>query len=120
VNQNQRAGLALASQGLLQGGPLIYVAWGSHCDAGTYTGKVAAFHLVSGALQLSAAFDDEGSSGSKGGIWMSGVAPAVTVPPESQNVADVYLASGNARSVPAVATTEKMRFGSMTPATRLR
>jgi hypothetical protein len=96
LNQNQRAGLALASQGIVPGGPLIYVVWGSHCDAGTYTGRVAAFHLVSGALQLSAAFDDEVSSGKEGGIWMSGAAPAVNPRGEKEyDAADVYLASGN-------------------------
>jgi hypothetical protein len=96
LNQNQRAGLALAGQGVLKGGPLIYVVWGSHCDTGTYSGTVAAFQLVSGALQLSAAFRDEGSSGSEGGIWMSGAAPAVNQRGKGgQNVADVYLASGN-------------------------
>jgi len=95
LNQNQRAGLALASQGILPGGPLIYVVWGSHCDAGTYTGRVAAFHLVSGALQLSAAFDDE-VSGREGGIWMSGAAPAVNPRGEKEHyAADVYLGSGN-------------------------
>jgi hypothetical protein len=97
LNQNQRAGLALASQGTLPGGPLIYVVWGSHCDRGTtYTGRVAAFHLVSGGLQLSAAFDDEVSGGREGGIWMSGAAPAVNPRGEKEHdAADVYLASGN-------------------------
>jgi len=87
-NQNQRAGLALASQGGISGGPLVYVAWGSHCDERPYSGELAAFHLVAGALQLSAVFDDESAGGSRAGIWMSGVAPAV-------HASDVYLATGN-------------------------
>ena len=87
-NQNQRAGLALASQGSISGGPLVYVAWGSHCDERPYTGMLAAFHLVSGSLQLSAFFNDESSSGTRAGIWMSGVAPAV-------HASDVYMATGN-------------------------
>ena len=106
VNENQRAGLALVSQGNTPGGPLVYVAWGSHCDSsltGTgmapYTGWAAAFHFLpgnpQGALTLSASFNDEASGGTQAGIWMSGAAPAVTTAPESPTIADVFLATGN-------------------------
>jgi hypothetical protein len=102
VNQNQRPGLALVSQGDTPGGPQVYVAWAGHCDASIttngqapYTGWVAAFQYTPGTLNLSESFNDEGSSGTQGGIWMSGAAPALSTGPESSTIADVYLATGN-------------------------
>jgi hypothetical protein len=108
VNQNQRPGLALVSQGDTPGGPQVYVAWAGHCDSSIttgglapYTGWVAAFHYTpgspAGTLSLSQSFNDEGSGGSdpQGGIWMSGAAPALSTAPESSTIADVYLATGN-------------------------
>jgi hypothetical protein len=103
LNENQRAGLALVGQGTTPGGPQVYVAWGSHCDASSgapaYTGWVAAFHYTpgnpQGTLTLSESFNDEGSGGTQGGIWMSGAAPALSTSPESSTIADVYLATGN-------------------------
>ncbi len=92
--QNQRAGLALVTQGTTLE-PWIYVAWGSHCDGTPYNGIVASFQYSSGALTLDTVFYTESPTGSRGGIWMSGAAPAVTQAPESITTADVYLASGN-------------------------
>lgn len=94
---NQRAGLAVTHDS--SGNPLIYVAWGSHCDTGDYTGKVGVFTLSGSGptLTLLAVFDDEpsGTSGANaGGIWMGGAAPAVDDSPCTGNC-DVYLASGN-------------------------
>jgi hypothetical protein len=127
VNENQRAGLALVSQGNTPGGPLVYVAWGSHCDSsltGTgqtpYTGWVAAFHFLpgnpQGALTLSASFNDEASGGTQAGIWMSGAAPAVTTAPESPTIADVFLAPATARSTARTNTARVCSVCTMTPA----
>jgi hypothetical protein len=100
LNQNQRAGLALVSQGAipLGGGPNVFVTWASHCDGGAYNGWVAAFHYTpvpTPTLQFVSSFNDEGTGGSDGGIWMSGAAPAASEAATSQNHADVYLATGN-------------------------
>lgn len=102
MNQNQRPGLALVSQGHTPGGPQVYVAWSGHCDASIttggfapYTGWLAAFQFTPGVLFLSQTFNDEGSTGTQGGIWMSGAAPALSTAPESSTIADVYLATGN-------------------------
>lgn len=98
-DQNQRAGLAIAHDS--SGNPLIYVAWGSHCDMGSWSGKVAVFTMTSvggtPTLSILAAFDDEPSSvtgANDGGIWMGGAAPAVDDSPCTGNC-DVYLATGN-------------------------
>ncbi len=101
LNQNQRAGLALVSQSpTLE--PWIYVAWASHCDAPPYNGIVASFLYSTSLNQLTldTVFNTESSSGSRGGIWMSGAAPAVTSTPESTIVTDVYLSSGNGQFTP--------------------
>lgn len=98
--QNQRAGLAVMHDS--NGNPLIFVAWGAHCDTGTYTGKVAVFTLQSlggtPTLYILAVFDVEPSTSTgatySGGIWMSGAAPAVDDSTCTGNC-DVYLASGN-------------------------
>jgi hypothetical protein len=66
--QNQRAGLALSHD--TNGDPLIYVSWGSHCDATfsgyNYSGRVAVFEVNGGtspaSFQLLDVFDDEAGS----------------------------------------------------------
>jgi hypothetical protein len=98
VNQNQRAGLALTHDAA--NNPLIYVAWGSHCDSGSYAGYVGLFKFSSGSFSLLAAFTTEGGvagtlQGSQGGIWMSGSAAAIDDSGESSPSGDVYLSSGN-------------------------
>src|SRR6202035_2447154 len=77
--QNQRAGLAL-----LNG--VVYIAWGSHGDIGTYYGWIQGFNAATLA-QVSVFNDDVGAGG--GGIWMSGGAPAA----DSTN--NMYVITGN-------------------------
>ncbi len=102
--QNQRAGLALTKSA--NGSPLVYVAWGSHCDTLPYNGIVGVFTLTQSGgtytLGLVGAFDDEGYQVGKnpsypnGGIWMSGAAPAIDdLSSETSPSGDLYLASGN-------------------------
>jgi hypothetical protein len=79
LSQNQRAGLAL-----LNG--VVYIAWGSHGDIGTYYGWIAGYNAATLA-QVSVFNDDPGAGG--GGIWMSGGAPAA----DSSN--NMYVISGN-------------------------
>ena len=79
LSQNQRAGLAL-----LNG--VVYIAWGSHGDIGTYYGWIQGFNAATLA-QVSVFNDDVGAGG--GGIWMSGGAPAA----DSTN--NMYVITGN-------------------------
>ena len=95
LGNNQRAGLALTDTA---GTPYIVVAWGSHCDSGSYTGVVGLFKYSSGSLSLLTSFDDEGSGaapGPNGGIWMSGAAPAIDDSGETSPSNDAFLAVGN-------------------------
>ena len=65
-SQNQRAAL------LLQNG-LVYIAWGSHCDYGTYHGWLMAYDyrsLTQRGVWLTT------PNGSEGAIWESGSGPA--------------------------------------------
>jgi len=72
--------------GLLEINGTIYTAWGSHCDAGTYTSWVMAYSAdtlkQTGVLNLV-------PNGSDGGIWMSGTAPAADA------TGNIYLILGN-------------------------
>jgi len=97
--ENQRAALALTYAG---GTPQVTVAWGSHCDSGTFVGITATFTLTPGpetTLMPVAAFNDQLGAVQKsdGGIWMSGAGLAVDdlagqgVPPTG----DIFLATGN-------------------------
>src|SRR5207245_2221966 len=74
--QNQRSGLVLTYDANLN--PQVYIAWGSHCDAGAYYGWVMKYTVTGGILspQPSAYFLATQGSGEKGGIWMGGGAPA--------------------------------------------
>jgi len=65
--QNQRPGLAL-------NGNNVYVTWASHGDNGPYHGYIYAFDKTS--LAQGATYNDT-PSGSQGGIWMAGAAPAI-------------------------------------------
>jgi hypothetical protein len=65
--QNQRAGLVLS-------GTSVYVTWASHGDQGPYHGFIYQFDKTS--LAQLATFNDT-PTGSLGGIWMAGAAPAV-------------------------------------------
>src|SRR3984893_6802239 len=79
LSQNQRAGLAL-----LNG--VVYIAWGSHGDIGTYYGWIVGYN-ASTLAQVSTFNDDPGVG--FGGIWMAGGAPAA----DSSN--NMYVISGN-------------------------
>jgi len=79
VSQNQRAGLAL-----LNG--VVYIAWGSHGDVGTYYGWILGYK-ASTLAQVSVFTDTPGAG--MGGIWMAGGAPAV----DSTN--NMYVITGN-------------------------
>jgi hypothetical protein len=79
LSQNQRAGLAL-----LNG--VVYIAWGSHGDIGTYYGWIVGYNAAT--LAQASAFNDDPGVGF-GGIWMSGGAPAA----DSSN--NLYVITGN-------------------------
>jgi hypothetical protein len=79
LSQNQRAGLAL-----LNG--VVYIAWGSHGDIGTYYGWILGYNAAT-LTQVSVFNDDPGVG--FGGIWMSGGAPAA----DSSN--NLYVITGN-------------------------
>jgi hypothetical protein len=72
--------------GLLELNGAIYTIWGSHCDAGRYTGWVMAFSAATlkqiGVLNLT-------PNGNDGGIWMSGAAPAADA------AGNIYFILGN-------------------------
>jgi uncharacterized protein (TIGR03437 family) len=76
----QRPGLALANGN-------VYVAFGSHSDAGPYHGWVIAYS--SSNLQQQVAVFSTTPNGNAGGIWQAGRAPAIDA------AGNVYVASGN-------------------------
>jgi hypothetical protein len=99
ANENQRAGLALSYDA--NNNPLIWVTWGSHCDAGTYTGLIALFTVENSQLTLLAVYDNGVNPGMEdnGGIWMAGAAPVIDdegLTPTN----DVYFVTGNGRVNP--------------------
>ncbi len=77
--QNQRAGLVLS-------GSNVYVTWASHGDNGPYHGYIYEYDKTS--LTQLATFNDT-PSGSLGGIWMAGAAPAV------DSSGNLYCITGN-------------------------
>lgn len=60
--------------GLLEFNGTIYTTWGSHCDQGAYTSWVIAYSADT--LKQTAVLNLV-PNGNRGGIWMSGAAPAV-------------------------------------------
>jgi hypothetical protein len=92
-SQNQRAGLTLVDYA--GGEANIFATWGSHCDAGSYSGFLMEFDYdyVTPSMETTIdVFNDEtGVGASAGGIWMSGGAPAVT----SGSAAGIFLSVGN-------------------------
>ena len=106
--QNQRAALALAHD--LAGNPLIFVAWGGHCDHTPYTGKLGVFTVTTNSTTCSAqgqtspcmipvaTFDAAGSSGgtsAQSGIWMGGSGPVIDDTTSYTNSISLYLSTGN-------------------------
>jgi len=87
---NQRPGLALVNG-------VVYISWASHGDTGAfYHGWVVGYNAAN--LTRSAVFNDSlnavsGISYCRGGIWMSGGAPAADT--DANNVTSLYLISGN-------------------------
>ena len=85
LRQNQRPGLALANG-------TVYVGWASHGDVDTYHGWVMSFSastLARTNVWNSTPNNLSGTSYCRGGIWMSGGAPAI----DSSN--NVYVMTGN-------------------------
>jgi hypothetical protein len=83
--ENQRPGLALVNG-------VVYVAWASHGDTAVWHGWVVGFNTSN--LGISAIWNDtksavSGEAGCKGGIWMSGGAPAI----DKDN--NLYVLTGN-------------------------
>jgi len=76
---NQRSAL------LLENGHVI-IAWGSHCDIGTYHGWVISYSAS--GLSQEAAWSDS-PNGLIAGIWMSGSGPA------ADSSGNIFLATGN-------------------------
>jgi hypothetical protein len=91
INQLQRTGLALSHDA--NGNANVYVAWGSHCDAGAYSGSIVGFNYnyTSQSFSVVGSFNPEGNTGRKSGIWMSGGAPAV------DGNGNLYLSTGDGK-----------------------
>jgi len=87
LTQNQRPGLALVND-------VVYVSWASHEDNDPYHGWVIGFNAGNLAIPPVAVWNSTpnqvtGFSQSRGGIWMSGGAPAA----DSSN--NLYFLTGN-------------------------
>jgi hypothetical protein len=83
--ENQRPGLALVNG-------VVYVAWASHGDTAVWHGWVVGFNTSN--LSISSIWNDtlnavSGEIGCRGGIWMSGGAPAI----DKDN--NLYVLTGN-------------------------
>jgi hypothetical protein len=94
ATENQRPGLAMFKPS--SGKAYIYVAFGSYCDSGTYSGYLAGLSFTYSSqtfAQIASSnwvFDTEaGATNQHGGIWMGGAAPAVDAS------GNVYFAVGN-------------------------
>jgi hypothetical protein len=72
--------------GLLLLNGVVYTAWGSHCDAGAYTGWLIGYNENTLA-QVSVL--DLTPNGDEGGIWMAGAGPAADAS------GNIYLLTGN-------------------------
>lgn len=81
--ENQRAGLALVNG-------IVYVAFGSHEDAGPFYGWLLGYGYDGSSLRRMYALNAAPNSGD-GGIWMAGAAPAADAE------GNLYVVTGNAR-----------------------
>ncbi len=72
--------------GLLLLNGVVYTAWTSHCDAGSYHGWLIGYDAAS--LQQTAIFNDSPNA-FQGSLWMGGAAPAA----DAQG--NIYVVSGN-------------------------
>ncbi|HEX3843826.1 MAG TPA: putative Ig domain-containing protein [Steroidobacteraceae bacterium] len=95
--ENQRAGLALVNGS-------VYIAWGSHEDGMPYTGWLIGYAYDGSSFTQTAAFDAAPDAG-KGGIWMSGAAPAV----DAQG--QLYVLTGNGNFDAASGSTPDDDYG---------
>jgi hypothetical protein len=77
--QNQRPGLVLS-------GGAVFIAWAAHCDKGTWWGWLMRYNATT--LAQTAVFN-VAPDGTRGGIWMSGGAPAV------DSTGSLYFSTGN-------------------------
>jgi len=82
------AAIALQRPGLLLANNMIYLAFGSHQDAGDYSGWVVAFDMDTLAQKYSFCVTPH-DVGGMGGIWQSGNGPAA----DSQG--NLYVMTGN-------------------------
>ncbi|HUE42250.1 MAG TPA: hypothetical protein VMP12_01750 [Candidatus Sulfotelmatobacter sp.] len=80
LTENQRPGLALSNG-------VVYIAWASHGDRGTYEGWILGYQTANLAAVPSVFVDDPNTC--QGGIWMSGGAPAF------DSAGNMYVISGN-------------------------
>ena len=86
VRENQRPGLALSNG-------MVYIAWASHGDEGTYHGWVLGYQTAN-LTAVPTVFNSTPNTASgltycKGGIWMSGGAPAFDA------AGNMYVMTGN-------------------------
>jgi PQQ-like domain len=79
--QNQRAGLVLTGGGVL-------IGWGSHCDDPSWPWHGWIMRYGATSLSQTAVFSST-PNGTKGGIWMSGGAPAL------DSSANMFFSTGN-------------------------
>ena len=80
LTENQRAALALSNG-------MVYVAWASHGDEGTYQGWILGYQTTNLTAVPTVFVDDPNTC--QGGIWMSGGAPAF------DSAGNMYVISGN-------------------------
>ena len=85
LTENQRPGLALSNG-------MVYVSWASHGDQGMYHGWILGYQTANLAAVPTVFNDspnDTGAGYCKGGIWMSGGAPAFDA------AGNMYVITGN-------------------------
>lgn len=93
----------LQRPGLLLQSDIVYVAWASYCDIDPYHGWVISFSATGGTLQKLSTFNDT-PNGSRGGIWMSGAAPA-------SDGTNIFVITGNGTFDANSTTTPNTDFG---------